>query len=79
MADTSCVGDPISDSERKVLLAYAEYAHATGAFRLRNFEESMLSVVDPQAVVDRLVERGLLQRHERGAMLTPEGMAAALS
>lgn len=79
MADTTCVADPISDSERKVLLAYAEYAHESGPFRQRSFAESMLSVVDPQAVVDRLVARGLLQRHERGTMLTPEGMAAALS
>ena len=71
MAETYCVGEPLSDGEAGVLRAYVrgdrEYLSAndwTGAMRV---------------AVECLVARGYLQRHERGMLVTPEGVAAALN
>ncbi len=51
---------------------------------LRAYAESRLELAAPypavhvSAATDALVERGMLQRHERGVLVTPEGLAALL-
>lgn len=71
MADTRCVADPMSEAERLVLRAYVER------------DVDWLAAPDPmgvqQAATEMLVSRGFLQRHERGMLVTPEGVAASLS
>jgi hypothetical protein len=67
MADTTCVADPLSDTKSAVLRAYVDG------------DGERLATIDCAAdAADRLVVRGLLQRHERGVLVTPEGVAASL-
>lgn len=72
MADTRCVADRLSEPERAVLRAYVDK------------DEDWLLAADRMVewvddVVEMLVARGFLQRHERGILVTPEGVAASLS
>ena len=39
---------------------------------------SMYPAASVAAATEELVERGMLQRHERGVLVTPEGLAALL-
>jgi hypothetical protein len=59
------VAEPLTAPELRMLQAYAEG------------DADAVAALDPWAR-DPLVERGYLQRHERGMLVTPEGLAALL-
>jgi hypothetical protein len=78
MADTHCVAEPLSDTESAVLRAYAEQ----DTDRVLAAQESRyaggVSGVAWSEAAETLKARGFLQSHERGMLVTPEGLAAAL-
>ena len=76
-ADTSIIA-PLSDTETSVLRAYAR----NDVVALRALNTAAKDGV-PQlwywaGTVEALKTRGFLQSHERGMLVTPEGLAAAL-
>jgi len=79
MADTHCIAEPLSGLERDVLRAYAAH-NAVEVVRVmldRPGDDAYTEAF--KRAVDRLKSLGFLQPHERGMLVTPEGVAAALS
>lgn len=81
MADTHCIAEPLSDVERTVLRAYVEgdaaFLTGRGVGVRRGEGDEWATVV--RGAADSLKARGFLQSHERGVLVTPEGVAAALN
>lgn len=67
MAESTCVVEPLSDTEAAVLRAYV----ASDA-------EKLQAIDGATDAAERLKARGFLRRHERGMLVTPEGLAASL-
>jgi hypothetical protein len=60
MAETTCIADPVSDTEAAVLRAYVEG------------DPGQLRAIDGGAdAAERLKARGFLFSHERGILVTP--------
>lgn len=79
MADTTCIAEPLSGLESEVLRAYAapNAVEVVRAMLDRPGDPAYTEAF--KAAVERLKARGFLQAHARGMLVTPEGVAAALS
>jgi hypothetical protein len=68
MSEPTCVADPLSDTEARLLRAYVE----------RDTAELAALAAEGAAMLS-LTDRGFVERHEKGVLVTPEGLAAALT
>jgi hypothetical protein len=68
MSEPTCIANPLSNTETRLLRAYVERDTAE-LTALANKGEAMRS----------LARRGFVQIEDRGVLVTPEGMACALT
>jgi hypothetical protein len=67
MTDAACIADPLSDTETSLLRAYVE-----------RDEAALAALADKGDAMRELARRGFVQIEDRGVLVTPEGVAAAL-
>lgn len=67
MSDPACIADPLTETETRLLRAYAARDAA-----------ELVALADQGDAMRALAGRGFVQIHANGVLVTPEGVAAAL-
>lgn len=68
MSDPTCIVDPLSKTEARLLRAYVSRDAA-----------ELAALADQGGAMLALEARGFIERHKKGVLVTPEGAAAALT